>query len=297
MRGLIPCEHERVVREPRDTVDVDIEGRRNSTPRRAWPGQLLIPTDDLVVACRGVAPRPPVEHQGERLVPDEAVADTRPWARQVTRRDWGGLAQLLARPLPPGGVRLLRDIMSRESRNNSVYVSTPITTGHDYLIWLAENPDRTGAAAAAHQRSTVRSNLARAEPLVAAVRAAALGAQVIDPTQLKSIPTWAQADYHRYWAEVIERAVSRVVFADGWQYSIGCTVEFAVATMHDLPLFDARLQVMYPADGIRHLYDARPLLLRAGVDATLHQAAVATLERHRPTVVPSAIVGRSRAQG
>lgn len=210
-------------------------------------------------------------------MPDQTLDHVCASDRLTVPCDQDGLAEVLARPLPPGGPVLLKRFISAADRDDAVYVSTPITTGLAYLRWLADNRAATTNAAEAQRRLVIRNNVANVASLVRAVRTARLGSHVVDPTELEDVPGWEQADYHRFWAEVVADHVSRVVFADGWQYSTGCTVEFGVAALAGFSLHDADLAPLKLDRGLALLQQARPLLARAGASTCMQESVVAAV--------------------
>ncbi len=102
------------------------------------------------------------------------------------------------------------------------YLSVPITTGRAHID---QNNDRERIIEYNKQRAHLAANRLRG----------VLQGMVIDPSRLMDIPAWRQSDYHTFWVKVIEQFVERVYFLDGWQYSVGCTIEFATATALSLP--------------------------------------------------------------
>jgi hypothetical protein len=72
---------------------------------------------------------------------------------------------------------------------------------------------------------------------------------VIDPSRLADVPGWEQADYHAFWTKVIDQHADKVIFLDGWQYSDGCTIEFAKAVQLGLPRLTEYLMPLNVAAG------------------------------------------------
>ena len=99
---------------------------------------------------------------------------------------------------------------------------------------------------------------------------------VIDPTSFPDREGWTQPDYHAFWAAVIERFAGTVVFADGWQYSNGCSYEFLIAQTTGVETLDQR---------------RCPLGREQG--AAMIRAAVADMRRHNaPTAFLDAVAQR-----
>ncbi len=138
---------------------------------------------------------------------------------------------------------------------DSIYLSTPITTGRNHLSTLERGEPADSAAHDAERYAAIEGNRSRARSV--AVRLRESGHQVvIDPTGLVDVPGWAQDDYHALWIAVIEAYARVVVFVDDWQYSVGCTKEFDAAVRLGLPLRDQRLAPLTYRQGMRMLDEA-----------------------------------------
>ena len=84
---------------------------------------------------------------------------------------------------------------------------------------------------------------------------------VITPAPFEA-PGWTQAEYLDFWEELIRTRVAAVWFNEAWEYSNGCTFEFAVARREGLPTFDAHGRELSLERGIA-LVDAAIQRLRA----------------------------------
>jgi hypothetical protein len=132
-------------------------------------------------------------------------------------------------------------------RENAAYVSTPITTGRRYYEWLKSSgmtPTAGAAFQAEHARQVIEVNQASARALVLYAREK-LRKIVVDPTAL-DVPIWTQDDYNGFWTHLISDYVGTVVFNDGWEYSTGCTLEYAAALESNARLLDSRLSALPP---------------------------------------------------
>ena len=169
-----------------------------------------------------------------------------------------------ARPLGPlAATSRMNEIEAMLSALTSVvpdrggtYLSAPITTGRRFLGWFERHrklPREGGPETErAFDLEVVEPN--RAEARIAASKLRASQREpVIDPTAVLHIRDWGQGDYRAFWAAVIERLASKVVFLDGWEFSSGCSVEFLVAMEHALPALTPSGSPISKADGIRAL--------------------------------------------
>ena len=166
-------------------------------------------------------------------------------------------------------------------RRDAYYVSTPITTGPDFVAWWRERGkglDRHDPAYQAELSQVVRRNIEAVRPLVELVERT-FHHPVIDPTRLGPIPAWEQPDYHRFWVTVIRRFGQAVVQADGWHYSSGCALEFAAAVTAGQPVFDDSLQPVDPQAGARLLEEAARELDAAGLGSEYQRRALEEIRR------------------
>lgn len=189
------------------------------------------------------------------------------------------------RPLPVSAHAHLRNLRpdARHERPDAfvVYLSTPITTGPRLLDWLAANRSSdlssgaTGGGADGVEivrEEVITENLARLEPLRDRVNSQWPGCELIDPTDL-TVPGWSQWEYHRFWVEVLNLLVDHVVFADGWELSTGCTIEYVTSLRAGISMEDSRGRRIEPEDAARRLREAARVLSEAGRDPSIALAA------------------------
>lgn len=182
------------------------------------------------------------------------------------------VTEFLVRDLPVGSQELLKKYEQLCASRPAVYLSHPITTGPRFLEWRKE-------VAAHHlpedevyggrlKREVIAENVRRAAPLRARIAESFGDQEIIDPTEV-DVPHWKQWDYHRVWAEVLERFVDTIVFADGWEYSTGCAVEYAVVLDLGLEALDARLEPLTAARANELLEKAAAELKAVGLSNSI----------------------------
>lgn len=125
-----------------------------------------------------------------------------------------------------------------------VYASSELTTGrrayelvrehraesvHQLREILGEDP---------HRSLILERNCEEASAFARRLRAE-LGERtmVITPAPFAA-PGWSQAEYLHFWETLIRTRVKAVYFNQAWQYSNGCTFEYAVAREAGMPTFD-----------------------------------------------------------
>src|SRR5439155_2651080 len=107
------------------------------------------------------------------------------------------------------------------------YLSGPITTGVRYAQQLRSG--LSGDAARERARQENIADLLETAKLLRRQR----GEIIVEPASL-DLPEWSQSEYHRLWEKLIERHARLVIFMPGWEYSVGCALEFAHASVHDI---------------------------------------------------------------
>lgn len=114
---------------------------------------------------------------------------------------------------------------------NVVYVSGPITTGRRFIDWYISKGHALENGSNVYQSVKYEDVLSKNKSDIIGVAHAlrkTSSTPVIEPASLH-ITTWDQNDYHQFWTETLRRFVSQMVILDGWQYSIGCVIEFNYA--------------------------------------------------------------------
>lgn len=158
----------------------------------------------------------------------------------------------------------------------ATYVSGPITTGHKFIDWYISTGHELESKNGTYQEIKKEFVLSKNESDILEVantlRKSSL-TPVIEPASLH-IATWDQMDYHRFWTELLRRFISRVVILDGWQYSIGCALEFHYAVQYGIEVYNQNGQPLKIRDGRKLVLDAADDIERRGgsLDALQHIA-------------------------
>jgi hypothetical protein len=128
----------------------------------------------------------------------------------------------------------------------AIYCSSEITSGWN-LFKAMQKHDVTSQEALIMKRgkswfetNIVRINSAAADNFAKSVRDQQSGhTPVITPAPL-NISEWGQPEYLAFWEELIRTRVSSIRFNPNWEYSNGCTFEFAVAVDKDIPILSSQ---------------------------------------------------------
>lgn len=85
-------------------------------------------------------------------------------------------------------------------------------------------------------------------------------------------PTWSQPEYLFFWEMLLRTRIKSACFNRNWQFSNGCTFEFAVAWDAGLPTLDHNGEPLKLEDGIQLMESAIHELEADGFDtSTLHE--------------------------
>ena len=131
-------------------------------------------------------------------------------------------------------------------------MSAPITSGRRFLEWYSTRGGPRGSAEecrSEHLNEVVAPNRSAAVALVSRAREVGRGF-VIDPTAVGHVEGWTQSDYRTAWARVIEEFARTAVFANGWEFSNGCSYEFLIATKTGIETLDESLRPIDLAAGL-----------------------------------------------
>lgn len=123
---------------------------------------------------------------------------------------------------------LLQAFKCAIGEKEATYVSGPITTGPRFIEWYLLSGHSLELDNNIYQINKLKSVLVPNESDIfeaAKTLRNRFSGPVIEPASLH-IPSWTQKEYYLFWTELMRRFVSRVVALDGWQYSIGCVIEF-----------------------------------------------------------------------
>ena len=88
------------------------------------------------------------------------------------------------------------------------------------------------------------------------------------------VPEWGQHDYLSFWETLIKTRIREVRFNKNWQFSNGCTFEYAAARAAGLSTFDSDGLVLDPEQASQLTRQAIDWLAARGVDTR-------KLEEHR----------------
>jgi len=121
-------------------------------------------------------------------------------------------------------------------------------------------------------------NLKGGGEFAARVRAHLRGTTLVITPGPFSAPGWTQPEYLAFWEQLLRTRISGTWFNHNWQYSNGCTFEFAVSTDAGVPTFDQQGNAFGVRQGAELIETAIRDLESSGFDASKLRENLARLE-------------------
>lgn len=166
----------------------------------------------------------------------------------------------------------------------AVYASSELTTGPRLFQLFEEYGVRDIAALKAAlgdegwRKRLWAPNVAEANAFARELRDRIPGRSLTVTPAPYSAPGWNQEEYLALWESLIRTRFRAVCFSDDWEYSNGCTFEFAVAWDAGLPTFDAQGHDLGLLAGIALIERAVREIESEGFDASGLRLNLARLE-------------------
>jgi hypothetical protein len=149
----------------------------------------------------------------------------------------------------------------------AIYASAELTTGRRLYDALREFQVKSAADLKQlkgkewYAANIWEANVKSAQDFAACVREKLGGKTLVITPAPFSAPGWTQPEYLAFWEQLVRTRIISTWFKSEWQYSNGCTFEFAVSINAGLPAFD---------------HQGNPLSLRQGTE--LIEAAIRDLD-------------------
>jgi hypothetical protein len=122
------------------------------------------------------------------------------------------------------------------------------------------------------------SNVKSAQDFAACVREKLGGKTLVITPAPFSAPGWTQPEYLAFWEQLLRTRISSSWFKSDWQYSNGCTFEFAVSVDAGLPTFDHKGNSLSLRQGTQLIEAAIRDLNSSGFDTTKLQENLSRLQ-------------------
>jgi len=144
----------------------------------------------------------------------------------------------------------------------AIYVSSDLTTGKRFFRLLREYGARDSSdlklklGEERYRLLLWDPNTAAANDFARRIREQFGGNKLVITPAPFVAPSWSQAEYLVFWETCIRTRVEAVFFNDSWQYSNGCTYEFAVAQSECVRTFDSDGMPLHLEEGIMLIAEA-----------------------------------------
>jgi hypothetical protein len=156
----------------------------------------------------------------------------------------------------------------------AIYASTELTTG----LRLYETMRECGVVTVKelqqikgkdwYTANIWDANLKAASEFASRVRINLDGNPIVITPGPFSAPGWTQPEYLAFWEQLIRTRISSAWFNLNWQYSNGCTFEYAVAMDAGVPTFDHEGRALDLRQGAQLVETAIQWLAKNGFDVT-----------------------------
>jgi hypothetical protein len=156
----------------------------------------------------------------------------------------------------------------------AVYASSELTTGPRLYSLLRERGLKDAAALRRvlgeeeFQRLIWNPNAAEADAFARELRRRIPDRPMVVTPAPFLAPGWNQEEYLAFWETAIRTRFRALYFSDDWEWSHGCTFEFAVARDAGLPTYTQAGQVLELAQGIDLIVRAAKALEAEGFDSS-----------------------------
>jgi hypothetical protein len=130
------------------------------------------------------------------------------------------------------------------NREKGIYASAELTTGRRFYGALREFHVKTADELKQlkgkewYTANIWDANVKSARDFAVHVREKIGGKTLVITPAPFSAPGWTQPEYLAFWEQLLRTRISSTWFKSDWQYSNGCTFEFAVTADAGLPTLD-----------------------------------------------------------
>lgn len=166
-----------------------------------------------------------------------------------------------------------------QDERNSIYISAPITTGTNFLEWYLTRGipiKESNEYKKVHYDEIITPNSEKILKFHQEL-SQKFNTPIIEPASFE-MPGWSQDDYLRYWEEVINHSVMKIIFMDGWCYSKGCTYEYFIGLKKGIELVDQNQNPIDKSWAIEHIQKAISEYDKVSIDTDLQKKILKEIE-------------------
>jgi hypothetical protein len=166
----------------------------------------------------------------------------------------------------------------------AVYASTELTSGLRLYNAMREAGVKTAAELKQskgkdwYSANIWDANVKVAGQFAARVRANLQGKTLVITPAPFSAPGWTQPEYLAFWEQLVRTRISSSWFNLNWQFSNGCTFEFAVSVDAGVPMFDREGRAFSTRQGAQLIEAAIQSIEKDGFDAAKLRENLARLQ-------------------
>jgi hypothetical protein len=169
-----------------------------------------------------------------------------------------------------GIILSMTDCFTRNEK--AIYCSSELTTGiRLYTACLDNGVTDRYALAEKFSKDWLRDNIFKVNETEANRFADEVQSKrqrtTISPAAL-FVPEWGQHDYLSFWDKLIKTRISEVHFNENWQYSNGCTFEYAAAKAANLLTYDSDGRLLGAAEASQMIRQAIDFLAAKGINTS-----------------------------
>jgi hypothetical protein len=160
------------------------------------------------------------------------------------------------------------------NHEKALYASTELTTGLRLYNAMRECGVKTAAELKQIKgkewftSNIWDANVKSASDFAARIRSRLAGKSMVVTPAPFSAPGWSQPEYLAFWEQLVRTRINSAWFNLNWQYSNGCTFEFAVAVDAGVATFDHEGHELDARQGAHLIDDAIHTLEKDGFDTT-----------------------------
>ncbi len=154
----------------------------------------------------------------------------------------------------------------------AIYCSSELTTGLRLYTAMREHKVKSVAELKKkmgdewYKTNIWDANTKLSSEFALSVRRASKDKDIVITPAPFTAPGWNQPEYLSFWETLLRTRIKSAWFNRNWQYSNGCTLEFAVALHAGLPTFDASGEILDWKAGIELIQAAISELDKDGFD-------------------------------
>lgn len=144
------------------------------------------------------------------------------------------------------------------SSNEIVYISTPINTGERFISWhkaIGRNLDINGSEYAEEfAKNVFEPNIKYAKKCIDKIKKSANKVIIDSVTIENETLNCTQEEFYLFLDKIIKELINKVIFLDGWEYSVGCCHELLSAVKYNRDIYSQDMKKLCFYEVINKMY-------------------------------------------